>query len=277
MARPKANTSIDIERRITREICHDVKLASCLRYAELEKKLNLDDVNGTHNGRNFARYCTDIPEKGRAASRDTLSKIIQKSIEFGWLPNDYLSKKGKRLEAAIPLNTDMTVAAIFKDRQNELDRFLDHTINLKHEVTKTIAAINRFKYLKVNVNPVSARIENGRSKSFWKGLEEFDSKGNTYCPPRNLLEALEWVQLHLTNTGMSFEDGLEPTPELPGNDRSSAYFSETEIKARTKSLQILSVLSPGLNFDHDTLMKCWHSLAIKSKSKSKSGVKVVHQ
>lgn len=275
MSRPKANTSIDIERRITREICQDVKLNSCLNFAELEKKLNLDDIHGTQNGRNFARYCTDVPEKSRAASRDTLAKIIQKSIEFGWLPKEYLRQKGKRLEAAIPLNTDMTAAAIFKDRQNELDRFLDHTVNLKHEVAKTISAINRFKHLKVNVNPVSVRIENGRPRSFWLGLEKFASNQNdlSYCPPRNLLEALEWVQLHLTNTGMRFEDGLEPTPELPGNVRSSPYFSESEIKARSKGLQILSVSNSDFNYDHDTLMKCWHSLAIKSKS----GAKVVHQ
>lgn len=227
MGRLKKGASQAQEKALTRFICQKIRVASQLSPAQIEKKLGIgansdfSDEDGTakKTGRSFLRYCDDDESKSRSAPRDNLQTIINKSIDLGWLPSNFLQQiGGDLLTAAIPLQTRPSES--FQERLSEIEQVAKQIQKLKNEIDQTTKLLSNLKHTKI-IEQFS-HVELGVS-DFWPGLWQFIADNNLndpldvrhqFCPPTTILQAIEWLNAHLDDSHIQMKDGFEPSPKV---------------------------------------------------------------
>ena len=141
MGRPKTGTDNKLERVLTRTICQEVFLASGLTMTQLESFLDIGTTDGwgRKTSKTFSRYIESDPAKSRAAPRDTLQRIVRRSLEKGWLSADQI--RGWNLHDLLALDHQYASAA-FEARKKERDALVKSLRELRAAAQKTAELVS---------------------------------------------------------------------------------------------------------------------------------------
>lgn len=171
MGRPKTGTDNNIEKALTRVICQEIFIVSGLNMAELEVFFGIGTVDafGKKTCKTFSRYCESDPSKSRAASRDTLQRIVKMSLKRGWLDRAKIYSWG--VQNVLALDHERATE-IFEERKSERDALVKTLRELKEAVKKTIDLNRKGKFAR------AAKYESPENDDIWQ----------THCRLRHFLE-----------------------------------------------------------------------------------------
>lgn len=224
MGRPRTGVDNNTEKALTRVICQEVFLASGLTMAQLETVFGLgtsDDL-GKKTSKTFSRYCEADPGKSRAASRDTLQRIVRKSLELGWLSREHIASW--KVQRVLMLDHQYA-SEIFEQRKKESDKLVNCLRECREIVRKTYELNSKSQFARVTLaqgDSVVWDIHNWvRDRDEFKCVEVNSEDQPTsslpeFIAPVDLNGVLKLLDICLEQSSIHFFDGaaVAPAPKL---------------------------------------------------------------
>lgn len=219
MPRPRKGSDQDLEKALTRTVCQHIYLSSGLAFAELEDLFALGGMDefGRRTGRTFSRYCESDPSKSRAASRETLARVVKKAAQNGWITDQVIQQWG--IQKTLALDIDYKdIESFFAQRRAERDSAAAKLRELREACNKTSSLLSTLRHV------IPAQLAAGPHDDKIAALHDFNHSTGVDNPahefhhvraPGSLNEALDWLQVHLDRTVLMMRGGwLDPIAEV---------------------------------------------------------------
>lgn len=219
MARPRTGSNQALEKALTRTICQHIRLQSGLSFAELDEVFSLGGVNenGRKTGRTFSRYSESDPEKSRAASRDTLSRIVKIAAQKGWITDQVIQQWGANKTLVLDKN-HKEVKSFFMERRVERDKVELKIRQLQKVCTEAKTLLSNLQYVipaQIVDGPHTDKIVMLQDYHYATDINNPKHKFYNVRPPASLQQALDWLEVHLDrSTLMMRGGGLDPIPQI---------------------------------------------------------------
>lgn len=213
MGRPKNGTDNKLERVLTRQICQEVFLASGLKMTQLETLFGIGtaDAWGRKTSKTFSRYIESDPSKSRAASRDTLQRIVRMSIEKEWLSIDQI--RAWNLHDLLALDHQHASTA-FESRKIERDALVKSLRDLRAAAVRTKALMSSASSIWVGR---SMEVEDPflTKRQELLDLLEDVAPGLSECiAPNSIQKTLDLLERQLDQSIVVFRRGQESVPVI---------------------------------------------------------------
>lgn len=216
MPRPRKGSDQDLEKTLTRTVCQHVYLQSGRTHAELEEVFSIGGLDGFghRTGRTFSRYCESDPKKSRAATRETLARLVQKAAQNNWISADVIRHWG--LHRVLALNLDhKEVELYFDQRRAERDGLATSLRELRQACANASDALARVRHVAPAQSangPHSEQIGRLHDLHVVTGINDPANEFYQVRPPASVTEALSWLQVHLDRAVLVMRDGFGADP-----------------------------------------------------------------